>query len=79
MNYNEITQQYMLCHVQVHQECIVLRLIHHNQCSDIHFFLTYTTRFGCQLRTLAYILPSMWAVKYHTHTKQQAKSYFCIS
>jgi len=27
----------------------------------------------------AYVPPSMWATKFHTHTKQQAKLHFCIS
>jgi hypothetical protein len=27
----------------------------------------------------AYIPPWMWATKFHTHTKQQAKMYFCVS
>ena len=27
----------------------------------------------------AYVPPSVWATKFHTHTKQQAKLYFCIS
>ena len=29
--------------------------------------------------TLSLVLPSMWATKFHTHTKQQAKLQFCIS
>jgi len=27
----------------------------------------------------AYVSPSMWATKFHIHTKQRAKLYFCIS
>jgi len=27
----------------------------------------------------AYVHPSIWAIKFHTNTKQQAKLYFCIS
>ena len=29
--------------------------------------------------TLTHTLPSMWATKFHTHTQQQAKLWFCIS
>jgi len=35
--------------------------------------------FNSGFKGLIYVPSSMWATKFHTHTKHPAKLYFCIS
>jgi hypothetical protein len=59
------------------------RLLSSLLCIFLHFIVTSSILapniFLSNLFSTAYVRPSMWATKFHTHTKQEAKLWFCIS